>query len=227
MRRQAQEQMAASLKEKETLLLEIHHRVKNNLQVIASLVTLQSSVVQDPSALQALRETQSRIRAMSLIHAKLYQSRNMAEVDFGAFVRDLGVVLLRAYLADPSRVTLEVRRSGLRLPMDSVTPCGLIVNELLVNCVRHAFPDGRPGRVRVDIALENGLYRLRVADNGVGFPAHLDFRNTASLGLQLVNLLAEQLNGGVEMACHAGTEFTITFPAPDRPANSAPSSPPT
>lgn len=209
-RKRAEEQMAASLKEKEILLREIHHRVKNNLQVIASLLSLQMQGLSDASAM-VLRESQNRIRAMSIIHAKLYESRDIARVEFGGFVRDLGAVLFKAYGADPGLITLAVDAGKASMNIDTVIPCSLIVNELLANCVRHAFPGGRSGGIRVSVRRKGCNYTLVVADDGVGFPPGLDFRNTPSLGLQLVNMLSEQLNGDLELATGPGTRFTLKF----------------
>ena len=210
-RKQKEDTIQASLREKEVLLREIHHRVKNNLQIIASLLTLQAQSVRDPVALEVLQDSQNRIRAMSLIHAKLYESTDLTRVDFGAFVRDLGTILLRAYALNPSAIHLKVSAGQADLDVDTLVPCSLIVNELLSNAVKHAFPAGASGTITVEFSQQDGAHTLQVFDNGVGFPADVDFRNTKSLGLRLVIMLVEQLDGTIEMINQGGTHFTIRF----------------
>jgi PAS domain S-box-containing protein len=211
-RKQSDDAIRASLHEKELLLREIHHRVKNNLQIIASLLTLQAETVRDPAALEVFMDSQNRIRAMALIHAKLYQSADLATVDFGAFVRDLGTILLRAYAVNPSAIRLQVGAGRTELAIDTVIPCSLIVNELLTNAIKYAFPSGSAGVIAVDLSQQEAEYTLRVADNGAGFPSSVDFRNTESLGLRLVVLLVDQLDGTFELNNEGGAEFTIRFP---------------
>jgi PAS domain S-box-containing protein len=210
-RKQAEDVIRASLREKELLLKEIHHRVKNNLQIIASLLTLQAQSVRDPVALEVLQDSQNRIRAMSLIHAKLYESSDLVRVDFGAFARDLGTILLRAYAPNPSAIHLRVSAGQADLDVDTLVPCSLIVNELLANAIKHAFPSGASGTVTIALTHQDGAYTLRVADDGIGFPDALDFRHTKSLGLRLVNMLVEQLDGTIELLNKGGAEFTIRF----------------
>jgi PAS domain S-box-containing protein len=210
-RKLAEDTIRASLREKELLLKEIHHRVKNNLQIIASLLTLQAQSVRDPVALEVLQDSQNRIRAMSLIHAKLYESSNLATVDFGAFVRDLGAILLRAYAVNPSAIHLRVSAGQADLDVDTLVPCSLIMNELLANAIKHAFPSGAGGTVTVALSHQDGVYVLRVADDGIDFPSTVNFRETKTLGLRLVNMLVEQLDGTIELLSKGGTEFTIRF----------------
>jgi two-component sensor histidine kinase len=185
--------------------------VKNNLQIIASLLTLQAQSVRDPVALEVLQDSQNRIRAMSLIHAKLYESSDLVRVDFGAFARDLGTILLRAYAPNPSAIHLRVSAGQADLDVDTLVPCSLIVNELLANAIKHAFPSGASGTVTIALTHQDGAYTLRVADDGIGFPDALDFRHTKSLGLRLVNMLVEQLDGTIELLNKGGAEFTIRF----------------
>ncbi len=212
-RKQAEEQIQASLQEKEVLLKEIHHRVKNNLQVVSSLLSLQSKGVQDAASLEVLRESQNRVKSMALIHEKLYQSQDLSQVDIADYVRDLTTHLFRTYRADAGVVTLRVIVSdAVRLGVGTAIPCGLIVNELVSNALKHAFPGGRAGEVRVELDRdERGKLVLAVSDTGVGFPADIDFRTTGSLGLKLVATLADQLEGSIELGRSGGTTFKITF----------------
>jgi PAS domain S-box-containing protein len=208
-RTRAQAALSASLREKEVLLKEIHHRVKNNLQIISSLLSLQTAN-HDIDQTAALRESQDRIRSMALIHEKLYRSVDMARVDFRDYVEGLMAGLQRSYFPGPGvRVFADVE--GIVLDIDLAIPCGLIVNELVSNSLKYAFRDGRAGEIRVGLARNGQNYILTVSDNGPGLPPGVDFRNTPSLGLQLVNLLAGQLDGTVELDCSRGTRFKITF----------------
>ncbi len=210
-RRRAEAQIAASLKEKEVLLKEIHHRVKNNLQVISSLLNLQAANVSDGKTLEQLRESQNRIRSMALIHERLYQSGNLARIDFGEYVRSLVGFLARSYGMSAVRVVVNVQ--SIDLPVNAAIPCGLIINELVSNALKYAFPEGREGEVNIDLAVQpDGSGVLSVRDNGVGLPAELNPRKTTTLGLQLVNTLTKQLNGSIELMRGNGTTFCITFP---------------
>jgi two-component sensor histidine kinase len=217
-RKRAEQQIQISLQEKEVLLKEIHHRVKNNLQVVSSLLNLQSNQAQDPTCLEVLRDSQNRVRSMALIHEKIYQSQDLARVDLAEYLHSLTAYLFHSYQASARAITLQVDVSPhVCLGIDQAIPCGLIVNELVSNALKHAFPAGRPGQVRVELGREEaGRLRLTVGDDGVGFPAGLDFRNTESLGLQLVMTLAGQLDGSIELASPGsppggGTAFCITF----------------
>jgi len=212
-RKRAEEQIKASLREKELLLKEIHHRVKNNLQVISSLLYLQSKNVSDEQTFQMFRESQSRVRSMALVHESLYQSKDLARIDFAEYIRNLAAYIFRSYGADSKTVNLEVDAEGVFLGIDVAVPWALITNELISNSLKHAFPNGRGGEIRVRLRTEDdrGLV-LTVCDDGVGFPDGLDFRDTKSLGLQLVNTLVDQLEGTIEIDGSEGTEFTITIP---------------
>jgi two-component sensor histidine kinase len=215
-RMRAEEQIKASLKEKEVLLKEIHHRVKNNLQIVSSLLHLQSQYVKDQPALDVLVESQNRIRSMALIHERLYRSQDLASIDFAVYIRDLTNHLIRSYRARPSPVDLQIDAQDVYLAVDTAIPCGLIINELISNALKHAFPDGKAGEIRIKMELEGTRhFTLIVADNGRGFPPDIDFQNTESLGMQLVNTLVNQLDGTIELRSHnKGTEFKITFAAP-------------
>ncbi|HIK28732.1 MAG: PAS domain S-box protein [Oscillatoriaceae bacterium SKW80] len=211
-RKQAEEQIKASLQEKEVLLTEIHHRVKNNLQVISSLLKLQSRYTQDKATLDMLRESQNRVKSMALIHEKLYQSPALAQIEFADYIQTLARNLLYSYSVDVNAVKLEIRVDNVYLNIDTAIPCGLLINELVSNALKHAFPGGRKGTIWIEFyqVADNQLL-LIVKDNGIGFPEGLDFRNTGSLGLRLVDSLTNQLEGTVEMDTREGTEFRIKF----------------
>ena len=208
-RKRAEQKIKASLKEKEVLLREIHHRVRNNLQVISSLLSLQSRYIKDNQYTEMLKESQNRIKAMSLIHKKLYQSENLAQVDFNEYITALVDGLGRSYGA--SDITLKIKVNDISLGIDAAIPCGLIINELVSNSLKHAFPEGK-GEIKVILRTINGNIELAVSDNGVGIPETVDFRNTESLGLRLVTILAEdQLNGSIDLDRTNGTTFLIRF----------------
>jgi PAS domain S-box-containing protein len=209
-RRAAEEKIKASLREKELLLKEIHHRVKNNLQVTSSLLKLQSAFIHEPQAREMFMDSQNRIRSMALVHEKLYQSSDLSRIDFGEYLQSLAALLFRSFGADPRRITLRVEARDVFFGIDTAVPCGLIANELLSNSLKHAFPNGRSGQV--DIRVEAGQDRrfmLSVRDNGIGLPAHIDPLRTETLGLQLVRTLADQLSGNVEVRRGTGTEFLV------------------
>lgn len=203
----------ASLEEKEVLLREVHHRVKNNLQIVSTLLSLQGAQASDASERAVLRESQGRVRSMSLVHEKLYQTPNLARVDFGAYVNDLVDQLFRVYGVDRDRVKPVVSVSGMDFPMDSAIHCGLIVNELVTNSLKYAFPEGRRGEVRISCG-QGEQWSLVVEDDGVGLPEGMDYRATETLGLMLVVTLVSQMRGEIRRDPGPGTRFTITF---DRP----------
>jgi PAS domain S-box-containing protein len=213
-RQQAAAALSASLKEKEVLLKEIHHRVKNNLQLVASMLNLQSDAVQDGSLKDSLRESQSRIKSLALVHEKLYGAQDLARVSFKTYCDDLASFLFRSQQVDPELVSLRLDDTDVSFDIDAAIPVGLILNELISNSLKHGFPDGRTGEI--NIGLHPRLPRrctLIVADNGVGFPADLDFRKTDTLGLQLVCTLTTQIGGSIELDRTNGTRFTIEFEA--------------
>jgi len=212
-RKQAEEELRASLREKEVLLKEIHHRVKNNMQVISSLLSLQSEYLKDAEMVKIFKESQNRVKSMALIHEKLYQSRNLAEIDFGDYLRELTTQLVRSYGIGTHGVQLNVNTGRVLLAVDRAIPCGIIVNELVTNALKYAFPDGRSGRIDVDLhPVGADRVRLTVRDNGVGIPAHVDVTTSDSLGLTLVRMLAEQVQGEMSMQPHGpGAEFMLTF----------------
>ncbi|MGC9347988.1 MAG: histidine kinase dimerization/phosphoacceptor domain -containing protein [Anaerolineae bacterium] len=212
-RERAERRLKASLHEKDTLLQEIHHRVKNNLQVISSLLKLQSRTVQDPMTLQVLKESQNRLRSMALIHERLYQSENLARIDFAEYLQSLTRYLVRSYRSTSGPVALGFQMESVPLSIERAVPCGLIVNELVSNALKYAFPDGRPGKVEVGLSRANGHVRLSVRDDGVGLPEDLDIDKLESLGLQLVHMLTGQLGGEIQIDTRPGTVFEISFAA--------------
>jgi PAS domain S-box-containing protein len=221
-RKRIEAQLRASLDEKEVLLKEIHHRVKNNLQVISSLLNLQAASVQDANLLAHYQDSQNRIRSMALIHEQLYRSDDLARIDFGRYLDALTATLGQTYRRQPEGVTLQVEADTVLLDVDAAIPCGLLVNELVSNALKHAFPDGRKGTVEVQLRREvPGQLRLMVRDDGVGFPAGVDYRSTMSLGLQLVNSLARQLGATVEMHSGPGTTFELRL-SEGAPTDSSP-----
>jgi PAS domain S-box-containing protein len=206
------EEQIALHDEKEVLLKEIHHRVKNNLQIISSLLSLQARQVTDDKTLRALGDSQSRVRSMALIHEKLYQSQSMARIDFGEYVKSLASDLFRSYRRNFSGIQLNVQVDEVALNLDHAVSCGLILNELMTNALKYAFPDGRNGTIWIELRTQPGhLLSLRVADDGVGIPLDFDTPNAKSLGLQLVNSLVRQLDGTMELESANGTSFCISF----------------
>jgi PAS domain S-box-containing protein len=212
-RMRAEEQIKASLAEKEVLLQEIHHRVKNNLQIISSLLALQGRQIADDKVADALNDSQNRIRSMALIHAQLYQSEDLSRIDFAKYLVNLSNTVLRSYADKAALVSLKVKVDQVLLGIGTAIPCGLIVNELVSNCLKHAFPAGDRGEIRVELSRSpEDEYTLTVADNGIGFPAELDYRTSKTLGLRLITNLAEgQLRGRLEIKSQGGTEVLIVF----------------
>jgi len=211
-RKKAEDRLQLSLQEKDVLLREVHHRVKNNMQVISSLLNLQSRHVQDPRVLEMFKESQRRIRSMALIHERLYQSSDFSHIEFAKYLRNLATHLFHSYQIDASRVKLKIEAEEVHLNINTAIPCGLIVNELISNALKHGFPDNQGGELSIDLRREAGDgYRLRVRDDGVGFPEALDFRRTETLGMQIVNTLVSQIDATIELARDKGTEFTIHF----------------
>jgi two-component sensor histidine kinase len=211
----AEAELRASLAEKGVLLKEVHHRVKNNLQIVHSLFSLQSQKTRDSALIDALLDGQARIKAMALIHEKLYASPDLARLDFGDYLRVLVAHLYRIYRPHAAPVTLDLDAPMIWMNVDTAVACGLVVNELVANALKHAFPAGRSGTVALKLApVEANRLRLTVEDNGVGLPDGFDLQQTDSLGLQLVVMLTKQLDGTIELKRDRGTRFDITFPIP-------------
>jgi PAS domain S-box-containing protein len=212
-RKQAEQRIMDSLREKEVLLREIHHRVKNNLAVISSLFYLQSTYTQDEPTLRTLQESQDRVRSMALVHETLYQSENFAALDFAEYAQALSDHLLRTYGLAADKIRLHTALEKVTMGIDLAVPCGLILNELLSNALKHAFPHGRSGEIFVGLRTSaTGTCLLQVQDDGVGLSADLDVTATRSLGLRLIRSLTRQLDGQFELlAKHPGTEARLTF----------------
>jgi len=212
-RKAAEERIKTSLQEKEVLLREIHHRVKNNMQVITSLLRLQSDKIKDQQYADMFRESQERIKSMALIHEKLYQSKDLSRVDFNEYIKSLINSLFRSYGIDTGRIVTKLNVEDVPLGLDHAIPCGLIINELVSNSFKYAFPEDRKGKISVTLrSITKDEIELRVSDDGIGIPGDLDFRNTDSLGLELVAILAEdQLEGKIDLDRTGGTTFRILF----------------
>ena len=273
-RKYAEDQIKASLQEKETLLKEIHHRVKNNLQIISSLLRLQSRQLRDQQAIALFKESQNRVQAMALIHEKLYQSSNLAQIDFQEYIKTLVQALFRSYDAHRHGVTFKCNVEPVSLAIDIAIPCGLIINELVSNSLKYAFPETLGGEICISLqslqhrfsnpgktsppapllqkegsqtppslqgnrsegeefgglglnypidvlepqstaSVDQGQFILTISDNGVGLSENFDFRNTSSLGLQLVCRLTKQLEASIELNRSYGTEYKISFRNPN------------
>ncbi|MDA2920058.1 PAS domain S-box protein [Desulfobacterota bacterium AH_259_B03_O07] len=210
-RKQAEEQIKASLKEKEVLLMEIQHRVKNNLQVISSLIDLQATHIKNKQALRLFDETHNRIKSMALIQEQLYQTKNLAEIDFSEYLNTLCASLFQSFGVKAGSISLKINAGKVLLGVNTALTCGLIINEIVSNSLKHAFPDHREGEIRIDLNKNKNLYELIISDNGVGLPKDLDFRKINSLGLKLVNALTKQLDGTIGLSKRRGTKFRIRF----------------
>jgi PAS domain S-box-containing protein len=214
-RKRAEAAVLASLKEKEVLLREIHHRVKNNMQVISSLISLPAQRPTDPETERMLRQLKLRIRAMAMVHEKLYQAKDLARIDFADFLNDLAIHQFSVFSIDADRISLALETDPLMLPVEIAVPCGLIAGEILSNALKHAFPEERRGTVVVGLRRLAGAEVLfNVRDNGVGFPAGLDIRKAETMGLVILNALIGQIDGRVEILRDGGTDFRVFFPAP-------------
>jgi two-component sensor histidine kinase len=216
-RKRAEEQLQASLQEKEALLKEVHHRVKNNLQLISSLLSLQAARIAEPAVAELFAESQNRVHSMALVHENLYRAGNFARISMATHIQNLCAHLSGAYGVQSRRLELAIRIGDVELDLDRAVTCGLIVNELVSNALKHAFPDGRAGRVCVELQPYGDKQQLLVVgDNGIGLPADLDYHRAESLGLQLVDKLTQQLHGTIAVNRAGGTTFTITYDADGR-----------
>lgn len=206
----AEEEIRRSLHEKDMLLKEIHHRVKNNLTVLSSLLNLQSRYIKDEASKNIFKESQNRARSMAIIHELLYKTHDLKRINFGDYIHTLTTELFRAYVAN-DRIKLNMDVEELMVDVNTAIPLGLIVNELVSNSMKHAFPDSRSGNINIQFKLNENTYSLVVADDGVGFPENMDIQNTDSLGLRIVNMLTEQIEGDIKVERENGTKFTIKF----------------
>jgi PAS domain S-box-containing protein len=211
-RKMAEEQIKNSLKEKELLLKEIHHRVKNNLQIVSSLITLQSEYINEKEGQKAFAESKNRIDTMALIHEKLYMSADISRIDFSDYVSELVGNLFISYGINTDVIKSKIDIVKVFFDINTAIPLGLMINELVSNIMKHAFPEGRKGEFLISLHLyESCKFTLVISDNGIGFPQDLDFTNTRSLGLKLVNSLTKQLGGTIEIDRKTGTTFKIIF----------------
>ena len=208
--KQDEEAIRASLDEKVLLLREVHHRVKNNLQIIISLTNLQMRQIDDPGVKQIMTETQNRVRAMSLVHEKLYRSESLSRIDFADYTRFLATQLFSYFGTDTRRVQLDLAMGTIMVDINTAVPLGLLMNELVSNALKHAFPHGREGTISISGGDEGDLITLVVRDNGIGIPAEFDWKNTTSLGMRLINILVDQVDGTITLDRNQGTSFTIT-----------------
>ncbi|WP_052374120.1 sensor histidine kinase [Methanobacterium sp. SMA-27] len=210
-RKTMEKEIKTSLEEKEMLLKEIHHRVKNNLMIISSLLNLQSSYIKDKESQDIFKESQNRARSMALIHERLYQSTDLKRINFGDYITSLANELFHTYIADPNLIELKINVDDIFLDINTAIPLGLIVNELITNSLKYAFSDGMDGEIVIDFNSLDEHYEFAVIDNGIGFPEDLDYKNTDTLGLQIVNSLTDQIDGEIKLDRNNGTEFKITF----------------
>lgn len=212
-RKAAEQRLQELVREKEALLKEVHHRVKNNLQVVSSLLRLENNRSANPDTRTVLAEMQGRVRSMALLHEALYRSGTYASIDLGAYLRRLTTEAFRALAISPGSVQLHLELASVPVEMDQAMPCGLLINELLSNSLEHGFPDGRTGEILVELrVVDNGQLQLRVSDTGVGLPADFEARRRNSLGMQLVSDLAGQLGGALNIGPGPTAEFTVSFP---------------
>jgi len=219
--KEARSDLAASLVEKELLLKEVHHRVKNNMQVISSLLNMQADAQEDHVLSNLLGESQQRIKSMSLIHESLYQSDDLLEINFEDYIRTLATGLCRFYTIPGVEVQLDIVVDEVALGLDTAVPCGLIINELISNALKHGFNDHRGGAAVIDVHFvkDQGQFRLRISDNGAGLPENFDLGRSGSMGMEIVDILTQQLEGNLSYQSNAGAKFLIEFPAGERNAH--------
>ncbi|MGB8952931.1 MAG: PAS domain S-box protein [Candidatus Aminicenantales bacterium] len=211
-RKKFENELKTALKEKDVLLREVHHRVKNNMQIIISLLRLQSNYIQDKSMLDLFRASQDRIKSMALVHEKLYRSKDLASIDFNDYIRGLVSHLHYSSGLDLSCIQMEINIGDVKLDINRAVPCGLIINELTTNAIKYAFPQGRSGMIHIEMfSHAEGHFTLTIKDNGSGIPESLNLREPQTLGLQIVNDLVKQIDGTMEVERGAGTTFKIIF----------------
>lgn len=202
-----------SLKEKDILLQEVHHRVKNNLQVISSLLDLQSQKIEEPSMLEVFQESQNRVKSMALVHEKLYQSKDFAKINFAEYTESLTNYLFKAYSPITGNIKLELNINDVDLNIDTAIPCGLIINELVSNALKYAFPNRHSGTIKITLySKSDRQLSLIIQDDGIGVPKNWDLQNAGTLGIQLVKILTKQLKGTIKLDKTKGSKFIIVFP---------------
>ncbi len=210
-RKQAEEQIRRALKEKETLLREIHHRVKNNMAVVSSLLSLQSRKIKDDTARSLFEESKQRVRSMALVHEKLYQTKDLSSINFEDYITSIVSDIISVYRLNANSITTEVHIENIALDLELAVPCGLIINELLTNAFKHAFPNNRSGVLKINFTKADDTYTLTIEDNGVGLPEGFDYKKANTLGLQIIDILSEQLGGTFQIKSNKGTEAVVTF----------------
>lgn len=216
---QAERKLRDSLREKELLLQEVHHRVKNNLQIICSLLNMQASAIAEPAVTAALEESQRRVESMAAIHEMLYASNSLSDIDFAEYAQALTQEVANSYGIRPGQVRLAFHLEPVRLEIHHAIPCGLILNELLTNAFKYAFPQDRTGAIDISLRQRDNFVRLTVEDTGVGLPQAQLPGETKSLGLRIVDILTRQLGGNLEIVSNGGAQFALTFPAQDSSRN--------
>jgi two-component sensor histidine kinase len=210
--KEAEDKIKSSLKEKELLLQEVHHRVKNNLQIISSLLNLQAGYINDEKDLEFLKDSQSRVKSMAFIHEQLYKSSDFTNINFAKYIRSLISYLSYSHGLNLEKIKMNINVEDVSLNINTAIPCGLIINELVTNSIKYAFPDERSGIINVGLNSNyEEKYVLTVGDDGIGLPEDIDYKNSATLGLQLVNNLSKQLDGSIELDRKNGTQFKIFF----------------
>jgi two-component sensor histidine kinase len=212
-RKRAEDQLGVSFREKEILLRELYHRTKNNMQIISSLLNLQSMAIDDKQMLHVIQEIQNRIRSLSLVHEKLFEAKDLSNISLKDYVEDLAQALLASYHGSNKRISITVDVENVFMSLDSITICGLIINELVSNSLKYAFPDEETGNIQIVLhSTDKGEMELCIRDNGIGLPEGLDFENPKTLGLKLIRGLAEdQLRGKIELKGEKRSDFLITF----------------
>ena len=210
-RKKAEERVKASLREKELLLKEVHHRVKNNMQIISSLLALQARNMADDRSIEIFKNSENRVRSMALVHENLYSSENFSRIDFCAYIENLTEQLFHSYGVDASLIKLHVDVENVFLDINEAIPCAQIINELLTNSIKYAFPNGSGGDIHVRFFQNQGNRTLIIEDNGIGMASDFDLGNPTSLGLQLAEALTMQLKGNIQLRNREGTSFTIIF----------------
>jgi len=211
-RREAEESLKKSLAEKEILLKEVHHRVKNNMQIISSILKMQQRQVDDHQLKEALEESQNRIRSMALVHENLYRNENLAKILFSNYVKSMAGNLARSYTDSNNNIHLKFDIEDVYMPLDTGIPCGLIINELLSNSFKYAFPEKNSGVIKIQFKnIGQNNYEMEVSDNGVGINGGIDIENTKSLGMKIVTKLVQQIEGNLKYDFSNGTKFKITF----------------
>ncbi|MGB7969582.1 MAG: histidine kinase dimerization/phosphoacceptor domain -containing protein [Methanobacterium sp.] len=210
-RDKAQKQIIKSLEEKDVLLREIHHRVKNNMQIISSLLSLQSSNIENPEMKDIFSQSQNRVKSMSMIHEQLYQTDDLSKIDFKSYVNGLIKSLFQIYSSNQKQIEWEINVEDVKLDIETAIPCGLIINELVSNSLKHAFIDRPYGKICFNMLRDNNMINFKVSDNGIGIPNKLQLDNTSTLGLNLVKTLVNQLEGELTIDQNNGISYDVIF----------------